>query len=270
MLLSCELLSPGARVIVRLPPPPPHWQRAFPGLGFLLEFRDASGRIQQLVGEDWTGGAEIFCSKEQNSPVLAYPWIVEGSPAGSNRVLPPAGGFFPLSLEDAGGQEALCLSWEDGCAALVVSRVKALGRDIGLFNVSRLVELMRLADDPWSWDAVGMAESIAAGEFTAFDIDPLPSREVELAVCEGEWFIESPCATARCVDSGGTLVLPAVPLGAHTLFSMDGSATSLYVGQRETIVGPRCPYGSRMILACVRTLAPSGPMSTSFSNRTPP
>ncbi len=257
-------------MLVRLPEPPLHWQRAFPGLGFLLEFRDASGRIQEVVGGDWVTEVEISCSKEQYSPILVYPWVDGDLPSGSRAVLPPAGGFYPLSLDAAGGREMLRLRWEDGCAALVLSRVQASGRDIGLFNVPRLVELMRLADDPWCWDAVTMAERIAAGEFTAFDIDPLPSRDVELAVCQGEWFLESPCATVRSVDSGGTLVLPAVPFGAHTLFSIDGCATRIYVGQRETILGPAGPYGNRMILASVSVLAPSVSMSTSFSNRTPP
>jgi hypothetical protein len=133
-----------------------------------------------------------------------------------------------------------------------------------------MVERMRLADDPWSWDSVTMAERIAAGEFTAFDIDALPSRNVELAVGEGQWFLESPFATVRCVASGGTLVLPAVLLGPHTLFSLEGARIGISVGQKETIVGPMGAYGSRMILALVSAFAPSGPMSTSFSHLTPP
>jgi hypothetical protein len=253
-----------------MPEPPLHWQCAFPGLGFTLEYRDARGRVQEVVGEDWSERVEVICSKEQNSPILAYPWAGEDSPAGARAVLPPAGGFFPLSLGVAGGKEVLCLSWEDGCAALVVSRVKELGRDVGLFNVPRMVERMRLAGDPWGWDSVAMAERIAAGDFTAFDIDPLPSRDVELAVAEGGWFLESPFATVRGVDSGGTLVLPAVPLGPHTLFSLKGARIGIYVGEKETIVGPMGAYGSRMILAFVSTFAPSGSMSTSFSHLTPP
>jgi hypothetical protein len=269
-LFSCELFSPAARVLVVMPEPPPHWQRAFPGLGFTLEYRDASGRVQEVVGEDWSAGVEIACSKEQNSPILAYPWTDADSLAGARVVLPPAGGFFPLSLGVAGGQQVLSLSWEDGCAALVVSRVRALGRDVGLFNVPRLVERLRLADDPWTWDAVAMAERIAAGDFTVFDIDALPCRDVDLAVGEGQWFLESPCTTVRGADSAGMGVLPAVPLGPHTLFSLEGARIGIYVGEKETIVGPMGAYGNRIILAFVSTVAPSGPMSASFSHLTPP
>jgi len=253
-----------------MPEPPPHWKSSFPDLGFILEFRDAGSRVQQVVGEDWSAGVEIACSKEENSPILAFPWSGGCPPAGAGLVLPPAGGLFPLSLETAGGQKVLSLSWKDGCAALVVSRIRALGRDVGLFNVPRLVERLRFADDPWSWDSVTMAERIAAGDFTAYDIDPLPSRDVELDVGDGQWFLESPFAAVRRVDSGGTLVLPAVPLGLHTLFSLEGARIGISVGEKETVVGPMGAYGSRMILACVSTVAPSGPMSTSFSHLTPP
>ncbi len=268
-LLSCELFSPAARVLVRMPQPPPHWKCAFPGIGFTIEYRDASGRIQEVVGEDWSAVVEIACSKEQNSPILAYPWTRD-STAGARVVLPPAGGFFPLSLGVVGGQHILSLSWEDGCAALVVSRVRALGRDVGLFNVPRLVERLRRADDPWTWDAVAMAERIAAGDFTSYDIDALPSRDVELAPAMGEWFLESPFAAVRSADSAGTLVLPAVPLGRHTLFSLEGARIEISVGEKETIVGPIRAYGNLMILAFVSAVAPSGPMSTSFSHLTPP
>jgi hypothetical protein len=178
--------------------------------------------------------------------------------------------LFPLSLEATGGQEVLSLSWEDGCAALIVSRVKKLGRDMGRFNVSRLVERMRLAEDPWRWDAVTMAERIATGDFTAFDIELLPSRDVELTIVEGEWFLESPFAPVHGVGSDGKLALQAVALGPHTLFSMDGSETRMYVGEKETVVGPTSAYGSRMIPAFVSTFAPLGPMRKSFSHLTPP
>ena len=267
-LASCGLFSPGARVLVRIPEPPAHWQRAFPGLGFTLEYRDGSGRVQEDVVEDWRAPVEIICSKEQNSAILAYPCTAEGPPA--DAALRPAGGLFPLSLEATGGQEVLSLSWEDGCAALIVSRVKKLGRDMGRFNVSRLVERMRLAEDPWRWDAVTMAERIATGDFTAFDIELLPSRDVELTIVEGEWFLESPFAPVHGVGNDGKLALQAVALGPHTLFSMDGSEMRMYVGERETVVGPTSAYGSRMIPAFVSTFAPLGPMRKSFSHLTPP
>ncbi len=234
-LCSCGLFGAGARVLVQMPEPPPPWSQAFPDLLFIVEYVDARGCTAEVSAGPGKA-AWVECAKEQNAPVLAWPCAAELSPDRGD--LRPAGGFYPLSLEEDTGAATLRLAWEDGCAALVVKKVRDAGRDTGLFNVARLAAAMREAADPWSWDSDAIAESIAAGSFTAFALDLLPRRDVEVAVGEGTWFLESPFSVPCTPGADGTVGFADVPLGAHTLFSDMGARRSMWVGTAEVLVGP--------------------------------
>lgn len=237
-LLSCSLFSPCARLLVQVPEPPPHWRQVFPDLCFTVQYLDPRGRMAEVTAEPGRG-AWVECSRERNAPVVAWPHGRGGTPAPGE--LRPAGGFYPLSLGEGGEAGSLFTSWEDGCAALVVQRVGGAGRDMALFNVARLAACMREAADPWSWDAAAVSEAIAAGSFTFYGLDRLPCRDVEVPAGPGEWFLESPFAGPRAAGPDGTLVLPEVTIGAHMLYSLEGTRRMLWIGESEVIMGTELP-----------------------------
>ncbi len=131
------------------------------------------------------------------------------------------------------------LSWEDGPAAAVFGALGEAGVDTALLNAPRLVERMRGAADPWAWDVTTLAERLAAGSFTAYDLDLLPSAEVSVPAGEGEWFAESPFAAPRQAGPGGVVSLPALPYGMHTLFGPGGRRLSVYLNEGGPIVVPQ-------------------------------
>ncbi len=238
VLGSCSLFAPGARVLVQVPGPPPHWRQAFPDLCFTVQYVDPRGRIAEVMAET-DGGAWMECSREHNAPVVAWPRGRGGTPARGE--LRPAGGFYPLSLGEGEQGGSLFTRWEDGCAALVVQRVRSAGSDTALFNAARLAACMREAADPWSWDCGAIAGAIAAGSFTFYGLDRLPCRDVEVQAGPGEWFLESPFSTPRAAGPDGTLVLPAVTLGVHLLFSLQGTRRMIWIGENGVTVGPELP-----------------------------
>lgn len=235
VLLSCGLFAPGTRVLVQVPEPPPHWRQTFPGLRFAVEYVDARGRTAEVLAEP-AAGVWVECAKEQNAPVLAWPLASGGRE--SRGELRPAGGFYPFSLGEGAQAASLPVTWEDGCAALVVQAVRGAGGDTTQFNAARLAACMREAADPWSWDSARIAEAVAAGDFTSYDLDRLPCRDAAACTGPGEWFLESPFSSPRAAGADGNLVLPGVSLGTHLLYSLQGTTRMIWIGEGEVIVGP--------------------------------
>lgn len=240
-LSACPALQPGQRAQVLLPPPPVHWQIAFPGLAFRVNARDGTGAPVENVVEDWQQPLEIECSHAVNTPILAWPFVPGGRgavPVGPG-LLRPSGGFFPGSLRSFQGREVVELSWEDGAAALVVDRLAAAGLDISRFNVRRLCQILREEGDPWSMDLDAAAQRIADGEFTAWDLDRLPSRDARVTPGGGAWFLETPFSVPRAAEHG-VLLLGGVPKGSHSLFSLSrsGACWRLAVGEGEPLLVP--------------------------------
>jgi len=238
-LSSCPVFQPGQRTQVLLPPPPVHWQIAFPGLAFRVSARDGGGAPVETVVADWQRPLEIECSRAVNTPILAWPFVPGGR--GAVQVDPgllrPAGGFFPGSLRSFEGGEAIELSWEDGAAAFVVDRVASAGRDMSRFNVPRLCRFLQEHGDPWSVDLDAAAQRITEGEFTAWDVERLPSRDVRVAPGAGSWFLESPFFLP-CAAEQGVLLLGGVPRGSHSLYSLSGACWRLEVGEGEPLLVP--------------------------------
>ena len=239
-LLSCGVFGPLAQVDVLIPTPPLHWIQAFPDLGFRLVFPDAAGRAQEVRVSDPGKPVRINCSKTGNTPILAYPCTARdtGEENGRAGILRPAGGMYPGSLDESSPRPTLVLDWRDGAVATVLSRLLSLGRDTSLVNAARLAKYFREAEDPWKLDLQRIEEELAAGKFTAYDIDPLPCRDVYLKARAGEWFMESPFSAATSLVEEGTLNLPGVSLGMHGLFSVDGRLTMINVRETETVVLP--------------------------------
>jgi hypothetical protein len=224
-IAGCDL-APDEEVDVLLPAPPAAWQIAFPRMGYRIVTRDGHNRLQEATAADWRTPVTARCAREVSSPVLAYP--LEGS-------LRPAGGFSTLSLREYRGREALELTWRDGAAALVVARLADLGRNVSLFNVPRLRQFLAEADDPWDVDLDAVAQKIAQGGFTAWDIDRLPSRDAEVGPGAGTWFLESPFSALQEAENG-RIRLSGISLGCHMLFSLDGRRWRLEVGNQETFL----------------------------------
>jgi len=229
---SCELARDDDEVRVLLPPPPALWQIAFPRLGFRVVTRDARNTPQETQVDDWREPVAITCARSVNTPVLAWPL--------GSRVpgLRPAGGFYPLSLRTFRDGEVLELTWEDGAAAHVISRVAQQGLlDASLFNVARLRRFLRKHADPWELDLDAVAQSISRGELTAWDIDGLPCRDVELEPGPGTWFLESPFSSSF-EAANGRILLSGVSLGCHYLFSLKGACWRVEIGQQEVVMIP--------------------------------
>jgi hypothetical protein len=192
----------------------------------------------EIADLDWREPVVISCSKQGNSPVLAYPEVSEGTGSGvvAARFLRPAGGLYPHSLDATSPEQILDLSWEDGFLAVVMSRLQTFGLEISLVNSAALRDRLRALQDPWNMDLGIAAEALAGGRFTAYDLDALPSREVRLDPGPGNWFLESPFSPVWRVRDGQTLLLSEVSLGMHALFNQHGRAIRLSVGERETVI----------------------------------
>jgi hypothetical protein len=230
LLASCAAFPREQSVQVVLPPPPAHWQIAFPRIGFLVRSRDSQGRPTEVRTSDWRVAVSVVCARAVNTPILAWPFVSEGvaddRPAGALR---PAGGFVPLSLRSAEGAEVVALRWEDGAAALVVDRICAAGRDPSRFNAARLCQYLREADDPWDVDLDAVAEALANGRLTVWDLKALPRQDVCLTMTSGVWFMESPFV-APVASEDGVLRLHGVTYGRHYLYSLAAARFCLDVG----------------------------------------
>jgi hypothetical protein len=237
-LLSCGAFGPLAHVDVIIPNPPSHWTRAFPDLRFRLVFADSSGQEQVVTVTDPGKTVAIDCPKTGNTPILAYP-VSARDPQGEKGqagMLRPAGGMYPDSMDETSARPTLVLDWRDGAAATVLSRLLSLGRDTSLINAARLARYFRDAEDPWKLDLNQIAEKLAEGNFTAYDVDELPCCDVVVNAGRGEWFTESPFSAVASVTGEGVLSLAGVSLGIHRLFSVDGRLVVIDVGRNETAV----------------------------------
>ena len=237
-LFSCDAFGPLAHVDVVMPAPPQHWSQAFPDLEFRLVFPDSAGREQVVRVTDPGKPVAIECSKNGNTPILAFPSCARDPEGQTGRAgtLRPAGGMYPGSLDESSPRPTLVLDWRDGAAAAVLFRLISLGRDTSLVNAVRLARYFRDAADPWNLDLNLIEEKLAAGKFTAYDIDELPCRDVDVKAGTGEWFMESPFSTVTSLTRDGTLSLPGISLGMHGLFSVDGRLMMIDVGRIETAV----------------------------------
>ena len=101
---------------------------------------------------------------------------------------------------------------------------------------NQLADFLRRAADPWMLDLDGIAQKIAEGCFNAYDIDPLPGRDVTVRPGAGEWFLESPFCPVMTVQADGTLTLLNLALGMHGLFSMNGQMNRIDVSPAGTVV----------------------------------
>lgn len=230
-LSGCELFSPSIQLKLSLPPIPAHWQGAFDTLKFQLLFSGPDGEKQESIIAAGSGPIEVSISKSNNTPFIAYPLIGE-----SEIRLPPAGALYPLDMVEDG---TLALSWEQGVASLIIFRLSTGGIDLSTFNTQRLSEeiMERGLPDPWNLDIAYLIEKIALAAFRVTYIKAAPARNIELPVNPGSWFMESPFAYLIEIEEGETLILEAVPIGHHYLFSLSTEEYySLFLDDEETYI----------------------------------
>jgi len=242
LLNACSAFLPEQTIQVLLPAPPSHWQAAFPRLAWKVSARRNDGAMREVVTDDWRRPVRVECARAVNAPILAWPFVADaGASPGvcslGAGALCPAGGLFPLSLRTFQGTDVVELSWEDGPLALVVDRLAACGRDTSRFNAARLRRYLREEGDPWTVGLDVIAQKIAQGDFTAWDLDLLPLADVEVQPGPGTWFLESPFCRPQ-VAREGSIRLSGVPRGSHRLFSLGGSCWRLDVEEETTLLLP--------------------------------
>jgi hypothetical protein len=231
---GCDVFGPSDRVTVRLPEPPPHWLSAFPGLSFELEYPGPGGELCVAGPFRWGERVTVACSKEANGAFLAWPLAGDDR----RRLLRPAGGLYPDCVGSGEGGDELDLTWVDGCLAVVMLRLAVAGRDPALVNAARLGGYLAAEPDPWRWDLTRIEERLAEGGFTAADIERLPTTDAVVRTGEGEWFLETPFGGLLAAAPGGTLEVPGLPHGLHTLFGMDGRRVRLFADGRGVFTLP--------------------------------
>jgi hypothetical protein len=233
VLAACGRFGPLAELSVVIPEPPEAWARAFPDLTFVLTFPDCSGKGQSLTVGDPSQPVGIACPKLGNTPILAYP---DADLAAG--LLRPAGGLYPVDLQDLGGVPRLELSWRGGCLALIFARLSQRGLDTSRINSRRLAQYIDRHPDPWVLDLDGVVEKLILDDFSAYDIEPLSARDVSMCPGAGEWFLESPLIPPSKLADGEVLALKGLSIGAHAVFSVQGRRIRVWVGERETAIGP--------------------------------
>jgi hypothetical protein len=239
-MTSCSIFGPQAQIEVLLPSPPPHWILAFPDLAFTLVFPDGAGCEQAVTVLNTGKPVAIGCSKEANTAILAYPYSVAAGQTvnGYEGMLRPAGGLYPASLDCTRATPTLLLDWKDGAVVTVLNRLHARGFSTSLLNAGRLSRCFQETADPLSLDLPGIEEKLAQGGFSAYDMDPLPCRDIQVKVGAGDWFLESPLSSVASSAEDGALALNGISLGMHGLFSTAGHEMKINVRASETVVLP--------------------------------
>jgi hypothetical protein len=98
----------------------------------------------------------------------------------------------------------------------------------------------RCQGDPWALDLDRICTRLAAEAFRLTDIRLAPSRDLLLEPGRGSWFLESPFRMQVPTEADGSLLLEAVPLGAHFLFGIPPAACFfLFVEEETTRLTPR-------------------------------
>jgi hypothetical protein len=245
---GCDVFGPTARVTVRLPEPPPHWLRAFPRLSFELEYPGPDGEVCAIGPFPWGTRVTVACSKEANGAFLAWPLAGDER----RRLLRPAGGLYPLCVQSGEGGDELCLTWTDGCLAVVMLRLVVAGRDPALVNAARLGGYLAAEPDPWRWDLTRIEQQLADGGFSARDIDRLPTTDAVLTPGEGDWFLETPFGALLAATPAGALEVPGLPHGLHTLFGADGRRVRIYADDRGVFTVPMANAPAAVRRTCGR------------------
>jgi hypothetical protein len=217
---GCTFFSSTLALRIRLPDPPSHWRQAFAAWSWELSFPSPGGGTVTRILPAEQGSALILVPKMRNLPICAGPLLPSG------MRLPAAGGVYPLDAAENTG--VLELSWRGGFLAELLLKLIGGGVDVAGMNSRRLAEEIwrRSAGDPWRLDMCGLAEALAealaTGGFSVYDIRLLPALDVIVSPGTGQWFLESPFSSPRTSDAAGKLLLPELGVGRHTLFALSG------------------------------------------------
>lgn len=230
---SCALLQSYLAITLELPPVPGHWDATFEIQKYKLVYPDESGRLAEEYTDSSAKTMQIQLYKSYNSFVIVYPVIDD-----QNTCLPPAAAIFPIHLKTESGH-TLVLTWEAGFTARIFERLWKKGVDLSAFNTPRLLAKIEeeAPIDPWDIDADLIVECLAAYDFSAYDVKPLPSRDVFAEIPAGSWFLESPFSAVHTNENEEQLFLEGISLGFHSLFQYGfGLRFDMYVTENDCVV----------------------------------
>lgn len=150
----------------------------------------------------------------------------------------PAGFLYPLDRTGTSGGN---FSWESGFLSRLLLDLSPF-MDVSLVNVSRLMKEIRReagGEDLWDIDGSAIAQELAGGDFSVYDIRLQREREVEAEIPEGLWMNCSPLGRDIQVlpDSTGTQL--KLRTGYHRYISTSGSILEIYIysdGSWDSIV----------------------------------
>ena len=207
---SCEYLSQRQEITAVPPAVPRAWRGRLDVERYLVRYVDRELRLRERVVENLSSRLVVVeAQKDFLLPVTATP-LVPG------LALPPAGGLYPLDLDEG---NRLVLSWARGFASDLLLELICRGVDTSFFNTERLCREIseRANGDPFNLDREGILEAVVCGRFRVTCIKPLPARTVVLQPGEGLWFTESPFSDLSETAEGEPLEI-VLSFGFHHLF----------------------------------------------------
>jgi hypothetical protein len=216
---GCAFFSSSIEIEVALPELPEPWKEAFPEILFSIEFPGIDGTIEHISVEPGARSKTISIEKKINTPIVAVP------SSGGKSLYPCGGIFMGTSVSTDFGSCKLSLTWEDGFAASILLSLLKEGYNIQIINTERLLSEIegRSGGDPWSLDKKKIAEELASGEFTIYDIDSLPSVSIRLSPLTGTWISENPFSPPLSADQDNVLSIEKIAYGFHRYFNAETS-----------------------------------------------
>jgi hypothetical protein len=232
MVSACNIIMPNTTLEIILPEIPKHWENTFPGLLFILKYPEQGTRFKEVV-IPIHGSVEIIISKEQNIPIILYPYIDD-----KNMFLKPAGGIYPNHLISETTNK-MKLTWENGFAAAIFEKCFMEGLNVQTINSIRLIQEIRkkAENNPWSLDFQKIIEKLSLNTFRISYIKKLPTVTVSLYPEAGDWFLGNPFAEILHVEDNQGLNLCEIPIGFHTLFKVNSKIHfNIFIEEDDIIV----------------------------------
>jgi len=217
-------------VEVLLAPPPAAW-RELGSFGHLvlLPSDDATAVVVEVETESGEKSLRIRIEKRTNLPILDYPVF-----AGRTDLLKPAGGIYPLSLDERG---RLRMSYREGFLAEMLFPVSRAGELLEAVNTERMSREIwdRSAADPWVIDREAILGTLLYGSMRSDRIRRRPSFDLSFDAAPGTWFGDDPFLGPFFVDSEqSSIELKGIPTGVHRFYrSHEGAFDRIDLMVRE-------------------------------------
>jgi len=201
-LSSCTLFSTQRTVTVEVPSLPEDLSACGTGVWSLV-MSSTSGTLRQERLE-WTlplpERIRLEWPKEEDLLILMMPpeWAEGIGPS-------PCGAY--VSPDEGSGS----LSWQDGAAVSILTRILQAGGNLYGFNCSRFLGEMAALDNPWTADRDLLIRQLGRREMRSWYIRKAALFQVALTLPAGRWF--SQYLAAEPLESGGGSLELKLPEG---------------------------------------------------------